>query len=166
MIGKTLSHYRVVERIASGGMGIVHRARDERLGRDVALKILPAGALADDATRERFRREALALSRLNHPHIATIYDLDRQEDVDFLVLEYIPGRTVSQMIQGPPLDEAEAVSIGTQIADALEEAHEQGIVHGDLKSENVLVTPKGRVKVLDFGLANLRGPILESAETQ
>jgi len=165
MIGKTLSHYRIVERIASGGMGIVHRARDERLGRDVALKVLPAGALADDATRERFRREALALSRLNHPHIATIYDLDREEGVDFLVMEYIPGRTVAQMIAEGPLPESEAASIGCQIVEALEEAHEQGIVHGDLKSENVIVTPKGWVKVLDFGLATLRGPLLQAAET-
>src|SRR5437773_2676201 len=96
MIGRTLSHYRIVEQIAAGGMGVVHRARDERLGRDVALKVLPPGALSDEAARERFRREALALSRLNHPHIATIYDLDRQEDVDFLVMEYIPGRTVAR----------------------------------------------------------------------
>src|SRR6266850_5784279 len=139
MIGKTLSHYRIVEQIAAGGMGVVHRARDERLGRDVALKVLPAGALADDATRERFRREALALSRLNHPHIATIYDLDREEGVDFLVMEYIPGQTVSQMVQGAALEEKEALSIGAQITEALEEAHEQAIVHGDLKSDNVLV---------------------------
>ena len=166
MIGKTLSHYRLVERIAAGGMGIVHRARDERLGRDVALKVLPAGALADDAARERFKGEALALSRLNHPHIATIYDLDREEGVDFLVMEYIPGRTVAQMVAGRPLAESEAASIGCQITEALEEAHEQGIVHGDLKPENVIVTPKGWVKVLDFGLATLRGPILQGQETK
>ena len=165
MIGRTLSHYRIVEQIAAGGMGVVHRARDERLGRDVALKVLPAGALSDERARERFRREALALSRLNHPHIATIYDLDREEGVDFLVMEYIPGQTVSQMVQGAALEEKEALSIGAQITEALEEAHEQGIVHGDLKSDNVLVTPKGRVKVLDFGLASLRGPLLQGAET-
>ena len=165
MIGRTLSHYRVVEQIAAGGMGVVHRARDERLGRDVALKVLPVGALADEAARERFRREALALSRLNHPHIATIYDLDRQEGVDFLVMEYIPGRTVAQMIAVRALSEWEAASIACQIVEALEEAHEQGIVHGDLKSDNVIVTPKGWVKVLDFGLATLRGPLLQGAET-
>src|SRR5262245_22280349 len=146
-------------------MGVVHRARDERLGRDVALKVLPVGTLADDATRERFRREALALSRLNHPHIATIYDLDHQDGTDFLVMEYIPGRTVAQMVAEGPVPESEAASIGCQIAEALEEAHEQGVVHGDLKSENVLVTPKGWVKVLDFGLATLRGPMAQSAET-
>ncbi|TMQ58675.1 MAG: tetratricopeptide repeat protein [Candidatus Eisenbacteria bacterium] len=165
MIGKTLSHYRIVERIAAGGMGVVHRAWDERLNRDVALKVLPAGALSDDAARERFRREALALSRLNHPHIATIYDLDRQDDVDFLAMEYIPGRTVAQKIAQGAITEAEAASIGCQITEALEEAHDQGIVHGDLKSENVIVTPKGWAKVLDFGLATLRGPVLERAET-
>src|SRR5882672_4057729 len=107
MIGRMLSHYRVLEQIGAGGMGVVHRARDERLGRDVALKMLPVGALADDAARERFRREALALSRLNHPHIATIYDLDREEGVDFLVMEYIPGRTVVQMIAAGRLPESE-----------------------------------------------------------
>ena len=165
MIGRTLSHYRVVEQIGAGGMGVVHRARDERLGRDVALKVLPSGALSDDAARERFRREALALSRLNHPHIATIYDLDRQEGVDFLVMEYIPGRTVAQMIAERLMAESEAATIGCQIAEALEEAHEQGIVHGDLTSENVIVTPKGWVKVLDFGLATLRGPVSQRAET-
>ena len=165
MIGRTLSHYRIVEQIAAGGMGVVHRARDERLGRDVALKVLPAGALHDAAARERFQREALALSRLNHPHIATIYDLDRQDDVDFLVMEYIPGKTVAQMIAGRPLEESEAASIACQITEALEEAHEQGIIHGDLKSDNVIVTPKGWVKVLDFGLATLRGPVLARDET-
>ncbi len=165
MIGKTLSHYRIVEQIGAGGMGVVHRARDERLGRDVALKVLPVGALEDESARQRFRREALALSRFNHPHIATIYDLDREEGTDFLVMEYIPGRTVAQMIAAGALPESEAASIGCQIAEALEEAHGQGIVHGDLKSENILVTPKGWVKVLDFGLATLRGPVAQSAET-
>jgi TolB-like protein/Tfp pilus assembly protein PilF len=165
MIGRTLSHYRIVEKIGAGGMGVVHRARDERLGRDVALKVLPAGALDDASARDRFRREALALSSLNHPHIATIYDLDRQDGVDFLVMEYIPGRTVAQMTSGKALPESEAASIGCQIVEALEEAHEQGIVHGDLTSENVIVTPKGWVKVLDFGLATLRGPMLQGAET-
>ncbi|HYQ89346.1 MAG TPA: protein kinase, partial [Candidatus Binatia bacterium] len=165
MIGRTLSHYRVVEQIGAGGMGIVHRARDERLGRDVALKVLPAGALSDEAARERFRREALALSQLNHPHIATIYDLDREDELDFLVMEYIPGRTVAQMIAQRPLTECEAATIACQIAEALEEAHEQGIVHGDLKPDNVIVTPKGWVKVLDFGLAVLRGPVFQAAET-
>ncbi len=165
MIGRTLSHYRILEKIGAGGMGVVHRARDERLGRDVAIKILPAGALDDASARERFRREALALSSLNHPHIATIYDLDRQDGVDFLVMEYIPGRTVAHMVSGKALRESEAASIGCQIVEALEEAHEQGIVHGDLTSENVIVTPKGWVKVLDFGLATLRGPMLQGAET-
>ncbi len=166
MIGKNLSHYRIVEQIASGGMGIVHRAHDERLNRDVAVKVLPAGALSDHASRERFRREALALSSLNHPHIATIYDLDRQDGVDFLVMEYIPGQTVAQKIAGGPSAEGEAASIGCQIAEALEEAHERGVVHGDLKSQNVMVTPKGWVKVLDFGLAKLRGALLERQETE
>ncbi|HMI30210.1 MAG TPA: protein kinase [Candidatus Limnocylindrales bacterium] len=165
MIGKTLSHYRIVGQIAAGGMGVVHRAWDERLSRDVAIKVLPAGALSDDTARERFRREALALSRLNHPHIATIYDLDRQEGVDFLAMEYIPGETVSGKIVRGAMSEAEASTIGCQIAEALEEAHEQGVIHGDLKSDNVLVTPKGWVKVLDFGLATLRITTADREET-
>src|SRR5678815_2520700 len=165
MIGRTLSHYRILEQIGEGGMGVVHRAHDERLGRDVALKVLPQGALSDDAARERFRREALALSRLNHPHIATIHELGHDEDMDFLVMEFIQGRTVADRIAEGPLSECDAATIATQIAEALEEAHEQGIVHGDLSSRNVMVTPKGWVKVLDFGLSTLRGPAEQGAET-
>ena len=165
MIGKTLSHYRIVERIGAGGMGIVHRAWDERLSRDVALKVLPAGALADPSARERFRNEALALSRLNHPHIATIYDLDHQNGIDFLVMEYIPGETLAEKLRRGPLAGTDAASLGCQVAEALEEAHEQGVVHRDLKSDNIVVTPKGWVKVLDFGLASLCGPVQQHAET-
>jgi len=166
MIGKTLSHYRIIAPIAAGGMGVVHRARDERLKRDVALKLLPEGSLSDAAARERFRREALTLSRLNHPHIATIFDLDHQDGVDFLVMELLPGKTVAQLVAAGAIEETEAASIGCQIAEALEEAHEQGIVHGDLKSENIIVSAKGWAKVLDFGLATLRGPALAAAETR
>ena len=165
MIGKTLSHYRIVEQIGAGGMGVVHRAWDERLNRDVALKVLPVGVLADEAARARFRNEALALSRLNHPHIATIYDLDRQDGIDFLVMEYIPGETLAEKVRRGPLLPSDAASIGCQIAEALEEAHERGVVHRDLKCDNVIVTPKGWVKVLDFGLAALRGPVQQHART-
>src|SRR5713101_3182103 len=158
VIGKTLGHYCIVEKMGAGGMGEIYRARDERLERSVALKILPAGLLADEATRNRFRKEALALSKLNHPNIATIYDFDTDSGVDFIAMEHVEGETLAQKAASGPLPEKEIVALGTQIADALEEAHEHGVVHRDLKPANIMVTPKGRVKVLDFGLAKLLRP--------
>jgi serine/threonine protein kinase len=158
MIGQSLGHYRIIERIGAGGMGVVYRAKDERLERDVALKVLPAGALADDETRKRFRREALALSKLNHPNIATIHDFDSERNVDFLAMEYISGVTLSEKSLSGALPEAEVVALGKQAAEALEAAHEQGIIHRDLKPGNIMVTPKGLLKVLDFGLAKLFQP--------
>jgi serine/threonine protein kinase/tetratricopeptide (TPR) repeat protein len=155
MIGQTIGHYLVIEQIGAGGMGIVYRARDQRLNRDVALKVLPPGKLDDDAPRKRFRKEALALAKLNHPNIGTVYDFDTQNDIDFLVMEFIPGETLGQRIAKGPLQEKEWISMSLQIAAALEEAHEHGIVHQDLKPGNIMVTPKGQAKVLDFGLARL-----------
>jgi serine/threonine protein kinase/Flp pilus assembly protein TadD len=172
MIGQTLKHYRIVAKIGAGGMGEVYQARDERLERDVALKVLPAAALADKTARNRFRKEALALSKLNHPNIATIYDFDSCDGVDFLAMEYVAGETLGQKIAGASsaeksLTEKDVLAIAAQIADALEEAQEHGIVHRDLKPGNIMVTPKGRVKVLDFGLARLLLPAsgLASVET-
>ena len=159
MIGRILSHYRILEQIGAGGMGVVYRARDERLERDVALKVLPSGALSDAATRARFRREALALSRLNHPHIGVIHDFDTVEDTDFLVMEYVSGRTLRARIEDGSIPLTEAVRIAIEIAEALEEAHERGTIHRDLKPENILLTTKGWVKVLDFGLAKLLEPV-------
>jgi eukaryotic-like serine/threonine-protein kinase len=158
MIGRTLGHYRIVAKIGAGGMGEVYSAHDERLERDVALKVLPTKALSDDVARKRFRKEALALSKLNHPHIATIYDFDSEGDVDFLAMEYVVGETLGQKIGNKSLGEKDVAGLGGQIAEALEEAHEHGIVHRDLKPGNVMVTAKGRVKVLDFGLAKLLRP--------
>ena len=158
LIGTTLSHYRIIDRIAAGGMGVIYCARDERLEREVALKLLPDGALADHEARARFRNEALALSRLNHPGIATVFDFDSENDTDFLVMEYVPGVTLAARIAAGPLAEAEALDLGIQIAEALEAAHEQGVIHRALKPGNVIVTPRGRVKVLDFGLAKLLHP--------
>ena len=146
-------------------MGEVYRAHDERLDRDVALKVLPADTLADEAARKRFRKEALALSKLNHPNIATVYDFDTQDGVDFLVMEYVPGATLTKRITGGALPEKEVAQLGIQIAAALEEAQEQGVVHRDLKPGNVMVTPKGQVKVLDFGLAKLVRPVADTAAT-
>lgn len=156
MTGKTLSHYRLVEQIGAGGMGVVYRAHDERLERDVALKVLPADTLADEETRKRFRKEALALSQLNHPNIATVFDFDSQDGVDFLVMEIVAGELLAAKLTRGALPEKEVAALGGQIAAALEEAHERGIVHRDLKPGNVMVTPKGQAKVLDFGLAKLK----------
>ncbi len=172
MIGQAIGHYRVQEKIGTGGMGEVYRARDERLDRDVALKVLPAGMLTDDNARSRFRREAQALSRLNHPNIAVIYDFDSEGSMDFLAMEYVVGETLAARIATVPLPEKVVLDLGTQIAEALDEAHEHGIIHRDLKPANLMVTPKGRLKVLDFGLAKLLRPIgldeaaITLAETQ
>ena len=155
MIGQLFSHYRILERVGAGGMGVVYRARDQRLERDVALKVLPPGALVDEAARRRFRREALAASRPTHPGIATVFDFDSERDTDFLVMELVPGETLKQRLGRGPLAEAEAVDCAKQIAEALQAAHELGVVHCDLKPENVHVTPRGQIKILDFGLAQL-----------
>src|SRR3989449_1281036 len=158
MIAETLTHYRIVEKIGEGGMGVVYRARDERLDRDVAIKVLPTGTLADDTARKRFRKEALALAKLSHPNIGVIHDFDTQEGVDFLVMEYIAGTTLAERLTAGALPEKEVLAVGAQIVAALEEAHEHGVVHRDLKPGNILVTPKGQAKVLDFGLAKLLRP--------
>jgi len=159
MIGQTLGHYRILERVAAGGMGVVYRARDEQLERDVAVKVLPSGTLSGDAARRHFRREAMALARLNHPHIETVYDFGTQDDIDFLVMEYVPGKTLAERLSGGALPEKEIIELGMQIASALEEAHERGIVHRDLKPANIAVTAKGYAKILDFGLARLLRPV-------
>ena len=158
MIGRTLGHYRIIEKIGAGGMGVVYRAKDERLERDIALKVLPSGALADEETRQRFRKEALALSHLNHPNIATIHDFNSEGGVDFLAMEFIAGVTLGEKLRSGALAEGEAVRLGRQIAEALEAAHEQRLIHRDLKPGNIMVTPKGLIKVLDFGLAKILRP--------
>jgi eukaryotic-like serine/threonine-protein kinase len=158
MIGQTLGHYRVLEKVAAGGMGVVYRARDEQLDRDVALKVLPSGTLSDDTARRHFRKEAMALAKLNHPNIETVYEFGTQDGLDFLVMEYVPGKTLADRLRGGTLPEKEMVALGMQIAAALQEAHERGIVHRDLKPANIAITEKGRAKILDFGLAKLLRP--------
>src|SRR5712692_6383584 len=158
MIGTTLGHFRILEKLGAGGMGEVYRARDEQLQRDVALKVLPAGLLADENARKRFRQEALALSKLNHANIATVHAFGNQNGVDFLVMELIPGVSLAAKLSGGALDEKEALQIGAQVALALDEAHQQSVIHRDLKPGNIVVTPRGVAKVLDFGLAKLFQP--------
>lgn len=161
----TLSHYRILEQIGAGGMGVVYRAHDEHLDCDVALKVLPAGELADDAARKRFRKEALALSKLNHPNIAVVHDFDTQDGTDFLVEELIPGLSLSEMLISGPLPEREIINLGSQLAEGLQAAHQQGVIHRDLKPANIRVTPDGRLKILDFGLARVVQPYSPTALT-
>lgn len=155
LVGQTLSHYCVLEKIGSGGMGVVYRAHDQRLDRDVALKILKPGSLIDEAARKRFHKEALTFSKLSHSNIAHVYDFDSVDGTDFLVMEYVAGINLAEKIAAGPLPEDQVVSLALQIAHSLQAAHEQGIVHRDLKPGNIMVTPRGEVKLLDFGLAKL-----------
>ena len=163
MIGRTISRYRVLERLGSGGMGEVYRAHDERLARDVALKLLrpTTGGRLD---RDRIRAEARTLSQLNHPGISTVYDVESSEGLEFLVLELVEGETLDQILRRGPLPEATVREYGAQIASALAAAHDRGIVHRDLKPANVMISPSGRVKLLDFGLAQ-HGATSAVAET-
>jgi len=153
MIGKKLSHYRIEEKIGAGGMGVVYRAHDEQLDRDVAIKVLPSGSLADETTQKRFRREALSLARLNHPNVATVHEFGTQDGVDFLVTEYISGIAMDARLASGALPVTEVFRLGLQLAQGLAAAHQQGIVHRDLKPGNLRLTRDGRLKILDFGLA-------------
>jgi len=163
----TLSHYRILEQIGAGGMGVVFRAHDERLERDVALKVLPPGIVVEMADRRRFHKEALALSKLNHPNIATVHDFDTQDGTDFLVEELIEGLSLDAMLASGPLSEKEIIHLGSQLVEGLAAAHEHGVIHRDLKPGNLRVTPDARLKILDFGLAMiLRGEVSSSAVTE
>jgi TolB-like protein len=166
MVGETLSHYRILRRIGAGGMGVVYLAHDERLDRDVALKVLAADVLADPSAAPRFRREAHALSRLNHPNIAAVYDFDTQAGVSFLAMEHVAGRSVSDIAEQGPVADPELVNLALQLADGLVAAHREGVVHRDLKPGNLRLTADGRLKILDFGLAKFTGPASADGATQ
>jgi tetratricopeptide (TPR) repeat protein len=155
MIGQTLSHYRIVDRIGAGGMGVVYLAHDEQLERNVAIKVLPPGLLTDDTARRRFRKEALSLGRLNHPNIATVHEFGSHDGSDFLVTEHVVGTTLDARIAQGPLPVDEVLSLGMQLVEGLSAAHQRSVVHRDLKPGNLLLTTDGRLKIIDFGIAQL-----------
>src|SRR6202171_2850118 len=155
MVGKFLRNYKILEKLGVGGQGTVYKATDGKLGRTVVVKVLPPELTAREANLKRFEREARLASSLDHPNICTIFDLDEVDGVHFIAMQYVEGRNVRQLVGGHPLALKSALSIAIQVTDALDAAHSRGIIHRDIKAGNVMVTPHGQAKILDFGLAKL-----------
>src|SRR5262245_19353212 len=156
-VGEWLDHYQILGPLGAGGMGEVYRAADSKLKREVAIKVLPAHLATDTGRLPRFQREAQVLASLNHPNIAAIYGLEHVRGVHFLVMELVEGETIADRLASKRMEVSEALRFGVQIADAMQTAHDKGIIHRDLKPANVKITPEGRIKVLDFGLAKALG---------